>query len=143
MNKKDVIAVLNELLALEQRRVLMRLEESTAFVSDMDMEMELHVRRMADECRENCARLVTTILSLGGAPAPRMGDVRSADLHFQELHHVLPRLLADQENLIASYRKAAARVSVEGKAAGVVGEILARHQKDLEQLKALVEKRAA
>lgn len=143
MNKQEVIAVLNELLGLEQRRVLMRLQESTTFVSAMDMELELHVRRMAGESRENCARLVTTILALGGAPALRMGDVRSADLHFQELHHVLPRLLADQNDLVAYYRKSAARVSVEGKAAGVVGDILARHQQDLEKLKALLEKQTA
>ncbi|MDO8629360.1 MAG: hypothetical protein Q7R41_02605, partial [Phycisphaerales bacterium] len=99
MNDAPLIAVLNELLAAEQQNLAPRLFESTLFVSRLDVEAYDVVRAMAQACREHCAALTELILEFGGQPAPRTGDVTTADLHFLELHYVLPRLIADQRFL--------------------------------------------
>ena len=137
MNAHDVIDILNELLAREQGQLAVRLAESTLFVSPQSVDEHLVVQRMTTDSLDHCKCLVAAITEFGGSPAHRPGHVDSADLHFQELHHVIPRLLVDHESLIQSYRRAAQRLAVEPRAAEVVGKILARHQADLDALRQL------
>ncbi len=131
MNHDAVIDVLIELLALEQSALPRRLVEATVFVSRVAIAEHELIRRMARECDEHCAWLVAAIVELGGEPAPRSGDLRSADLHFQELHYVLPRLLDWLERQVAAYARAAGPLAAEPHAARVAAQIHARHQVNL------------
>jgi hypothetical protein len=137
MNDAPLIAVLNELLAAEQQNLAPRLFESTLFVSRLDVEAYDVVRTMAQTCREHCSALTELILDLGGQPAPRTGDVTTADLHFLELHYVLPRLIADQRLLEHKYSVAAPRVAAEPGAAALVSRVLDRHRRDLVRIQSL------
>ena len=134
MDTVSTVDILNELLVNEQRRLATRLAESNVFVSRPAAENMRLVHRMAEESREHDAWLVASITELGGVPGPRVGDITTADVHYQELRRVLPRLLADHEALIRKYKLAAERLNTEPRAVEVVQRILARHQADLEIL---------
>ncbi len=135
MAEPTVLDVLNELLAAEQRSLPVRMFESTVFVSPLSVEQCADVERMARISREHDAWLSELILELGGALGPRIGDVTSADLHFQELHHVVPRLVHAQETLIDLYVAAAQRVAGEPKARELLERIIARHRQALDVLR--------
>lgn len=135
MDRAQEVAILNELLSLEQRSLAPRLLESTVSVSSQSVPALILVQRMATATRDHGAALAKLILDLGGTPAPRHDLITSADLHFQDLRHVLPRLVADLEATVRSYSFAAQSLSDEPRALAVVTRILQRHQQDLQALK--------
>lgn len=134
MDKHQVVDILNELLAVEQHSFPLRLFESTMFVSRLAVEDLRAVENMAQSSRQHGAWLSTLILELEGVPGPRIADPASADLHFQELHHVLPRLVREQESLIQKYALAGERLGAEAKAPNCVERILVRHREALSVL---------
>ena len=142
MEDQATVAVLNELLALEQCNLAARLLESTVFVSRLSVENLNLVQRMAQTSAEHGAWLAEAIVALDGVPGPRHGDVHTANLHYLDLRHVLPRLATDQESLIQKYRLAAARIASQPKADTVVAKILQRHQEALDSLNQLPRKGA-
>ena len=131
------IAVLNELLAAEQHNLALRLFESTMFVSRLDVPAFDAVSAMACACRDNCATLTELILDLGGQPVTRTADPSTADLHFLEAHHVLPRLVADLQSLERKYALGAQRLAGEPRASALANRILDRHHRDLGQIQLL------
>lgn len=133
-DQPSAVDVLNELLALEQRRLAVRLIESGVFISQLSVVEGIELRRIAAESRTHCACLVDAIAARDGTPGPRVGDLRSADLHYQELRHVWPRLVADHEALVRRYRAAVDRLSPAPDAAAIIARILARHEADLQTL---------
>lgn len=133
----ETLAVLNELLLREECSLPYRFVESTLFVSSASLDDLDVLRSMVAASKEHAARLVSVMADLGGTPAPRVGDLATADLHFQELHRVLPRLIADQERLVEAYRIAAGRVGPHPRATALVGEIIQRHEADLDALRGL------
>jgi hypothetical protein len=135
MNRDDAIAILNDLLSREQRALAPRLFESTLFVSRLSVPALELARRMAEANLDYREELTGTILELGGAPGPRVSDLTTADLHYQELGHVWPRLTRDHEALVDAYRRAAARLSHEPAAEHVIKHILARHELELAGLR--------
>lgn len=142
MDSQTIVAILNELLAAEQSSVLARLNESTVFVSRLSAEASAKVNKMAAAQREHCAWLSESILAQGGSLGPRLQDVSSSDLHFQELHHIMPRVIADREAIIAKYKLAADRFSTESAVDGLISRILARHQDELTSLAGPLERPA-
>lgn len=143
MDSQTIVAILNELLAVEQSSVLARLNESTVFVSRLSAEASAKVKKMAAAQREHCAWLGESILTHGGTPGPRVQDMTSGDLHFQELHYVMPRLIADREAIIAKYKLAVDRLSAEPAVVGLISRILARHQDELTSLAGPIERPAS
>jgi len=137
MEDQATVAVLNELLALEQRNLAGRLLESTVFVSRLCVKDLNLVKRMAQASAEHGAWLAEAIIGLDGVPGPRHGDVHTADLHYLDLRHVLPRLITDHQNLIQKYTLAAARIASESKANSVASRILRHHQEELDSLRQL------
>ncbi len=129
-----VITVLNELLAAEQQSLAFRLFESAMFLSRLDVEAYDVVRSMADAAQDHGEALTKLILELGGEPAPRTGDVTTADLHFLELHYVLPRLISEQQRIQKACSVAASRLSTIPRCAAVIARVLDRHRQDLEKL---------
>jgi len=138
MDRGLVVAILNELLTLEQRSLAPRVLESTVFVSDLSVTAFSLVQRMAQATRDHAAALTKLILDSGGSPGPRSSSLATADLHFQELQHVLPRLIADEQAVIRKYAIAAQRLSDEPHALALVTRILQRHQEDVEKLHQLL-----
>jgi hypothetical protein len=134
MDRRAIVDILNELLAFEQRSLAVRLLESTVFVSQLCLDDLKIVRQMAQAGERHAARLVEAILARGGAAGPRMADAQSADLHFQELRRLRPRLIAEHQTLIRKYELATARVGAEAEMADLVSRILERHREELASL---------
>lgn len=137
MDKAQIVAILNELLTLEQRSLAPRLLESTVSVSGPSVPALVLVQRMTAATRDHGAALAKLILDLGGTPSPRRYLIATADLHFQDLQHVLPRLVIDFEAIVRSYTLAAQRLSDEPRALALVTRILQQHQQDLQSLSEL------
>ena len=131
MDDRATVGILNELLALERRSLPVRLLESTVFVSRLAVEDLVMVKKMARAGEQDAAWLADAILQRGGAPSPRVADAQSADLHFQELHQLLPRLVTDRQALIRKYELAAGRLGANPDAAAVISRILDHHRREL------------
>lgn len=134
MDKHDIIAVLNELVRLEQAGTALRLMESMVFVSPMSVDALTAVERLAEAAEFHTAELSRLVLRLGGAPAYRAADPRSADLHFQEVAFVLPRLITEQKVLLAKYDLAAERLTDDPKASALVAQLADRHRETISEL---------
>ena len=134
MDTSTVIDLLNELLASEQRTLAHRLLEANVTVPRVVTDGLGVVQEMARESREHAAWLTELILELDGAPGLRFGDPTSADLHYQELDHALPRLVREHQALIRRYELASDRLAGEPEAQEVVQRILARHREHLSAL---------
>jgi len=137
MSEPAVHDILNELLVEEQRCLAVRLVESTVFVNQAAMDELGNVQRMARASRKHGAWLADLILSLGGVPGLRGIKASSADLHYQDLRHVLPRLVEDCESLVRLYTRALQHVDDEPLAVELVTRIRSRHQEALDSLKQL------
>ena len=137
MNDQAVADILNELLACEQGSLVTRLQESTVFISRLSVDEANLVDRIAQASTEHSARLVEAILQLGGAPGLRSANTASADLHYQELYHVWPRLFVDRQGLMQKYALAAQRVGEHPLTAALVQHILQQHQEELDWLQRL------
>lgn len=137
MSDESVAAALNALLAAEQRAIAPRLFESTVFVSNASVTVAQLARRLASVSRSNQQALADQVISLGGVPALRRGDARSADLHYQELRAIVPRLVADYGRLVEQYRTAGPRVASDPASSALVARLLAVLDQELQALKDL------
>jgi hypothetical protein len=135
MNREQAIAILNELLSREQRALAPRLFEATTFISRLSVTGLEIAQRIAEANLEYREQLTEAVLALGGSPGPRASDLSTADLHYQELHYVWPRLIRDHEALLEAYHVAAARLAGEPVAEQVVKNILNSHERELAGLK--------
>lgn len=137
MDRSSVVDILNELLAIEQQNIARRMLESTVFITSPAIKDWAVVQRTARASRDHEASLVEAILAFGGAPGLRVGSANTADLHYQELHHSLPRLVAWFEDAINTYTHGAKRVETEPEAGRVVSEILECHRQELMSIRQL------
>ncbi len=137
MPTETTLAVLNELLAAEHGNLAPRLFESTVFVSPLTVEAHEVVRGMVEAAREHCAALTSLIRELGGEPWPRGLDAATADLHYQRLNHLLPRLIAAHQTLLRTYKIAAGSVGEKRRAVELIERIIDRHEADLRMLQTL------
>jgi len=138
MATSEVIEILKELLVDEQHGLPVRLRESTVFVSQMGTRQIAAVNRMAQAGREHCAELAFLILEMGGTPGPRGANAATADLHYQDIRHALPRLAADRESLVELYELARDRLAAEPIVTQALNKMLARHRQELEEIRGLI-----
>jgi hypothetical protein len=143
MNGTRVIGILNELLAVESSNLLPRLAESNAFISWASADEVDAVARMVAEERAHVEWLVELILDLRGSPAPRVGSIDTAALHYVELHNLLPRIERAEAEVLKRYESLAPAVASEPRAAARVAKIAARHRDHLEQLRRIMRNHAA
>lgn len=134
MESHSPVAILNELLAIEERGLPARVLESTVFVTQLSAGDSATVRGMANAQLENQASLCKAILDCGGGLGPHCADVNSGDMHFLDIHCLMPRLAADCETIITKYTAAADRVSDFPEVGGLLSQIAARHREDLATL---------
>ncbi len=138
MDNPVVAAVLNQLLDAEQQSIVLRVAESTPFISLAEVAAGNVVRAMAQTIRNNRETLTEMILDLGGQPVPRRADLLSGNLHYLDLFALLPQLLESQESLVAQYKQRSPRLASDRRAAELAGKILARHEADLQKLHAVI-----
>ncbi len=139
MDAQTLTNILNELLAAEQCSLTQRLVESTVFVSELSVDEATVLAQMAKASEEHGAWLAGAIGEFGGVPGLGVHDPASADLHFQDLHRALPRLVVDRESLIHKYTLASDRVGGEPRAVQLVARIMERHREELATLKRLAD----
>ncbi len=133
-----IIDVLNELLGAEQAYLLPRLAESGIFVAGPSTKDHTVIERMMLENARRREALASLIIESGGAPAPREADLESADLHFQQLDLILPRLLDRTRAVAAKYERAAGRVSSHLSASSLIAQHHAEHKTDIASLESMV-----
>lgn len=139
MSSQVAINILNDLLAAESRSLLPRLGESIVFVSAASAQEQRQVERMTDAGREHLAWLIDAMRNLGGEPFPVHADIHTGDIHFLELHHVLPRVLKAEEQLLTAFESAAADLGSTALAASAVARIIERRRTHIDQLKKMTD----
>ncbi len=107
------VDLLNALLDAETRSLLTRLGEAAPFVSWTAADEQALIEDLVEEQRQLEAALAECILGLAGSPTAGSADLTTADLHFVELHHLMPRLVADQDRLVHAYEVADERVDAD------------------------------
>lgn len=134
---RATIDILSELLSLEERSLCRRLMESTMFVSRLAVKELSAVRNMVRASEQHAGRLAAAILDGGGTPAPRIGDVDSGDLHFQDIRSLLPRLVQAREALVRKYTLAAERVGDDADLQALLSNIAEQHREEVSTLEQL------
>ncbi|MGB0714934.1 MAG: hypothetical protein ACPGXK_03595 [Phycisphaerae bacterium] len=132
----EAIAILNELLALEQGQLALRLAESGTFISKAGVDKARILRDLESKAHQHGARISKTVLRLEGSPGMRVGDINTAHVHFQQIRIAWPLLVEDMRKLVAAYRSGAEKLVATPAAARTVGEILAEHEASLQTLEA-------
>ncbi|MCH9058745.1 MAG: hypothetical protein IIB55_08975, partial [Planctomycetes bacterium] len=134
---RKTIDIVQELLAAEQASIALRLAESTLFVAPPSAAEASALGRIAGEINEHSAWLVDVLARAGRSPGPRISDLSTADLHFQEISFALPRLTADLTRLAHLCERAATEVATDQTVAPVVARMTERHRKHVEKSAAL------
>ncbi len=137
-DRRQVIEILNELLRQERGSLVSHLLSSTLFVSGGTTGQDDVLRTLVAEIKEHESWLAEAISSLHGGVAPPGGDVRSAELHYQEVHCVLPLVIENEGRIIRRYDAALKLLAGEPTAAAVASRILSRHRRHMAQLTAFV-----
>ena len=138
MDNPAVAAVLNQLLDAEQQSLVLRVAESTPFISLAEVAAGNVMKEMARTARSNREALTEMILDLGGQPVPRRADLFTSNLHFLDLYAILPHLLQAQESLEAQSRQLTPLLASDRRAAALARKILARHEADLQKLRSVI-----
>jgi len=148
MDRQMLVGRLNDLLGMELRGLLGRLDEVHSFVEpEAVAALPVFEQILADE-RDHRRRLTEAVAELGGVPRPRTIEMTTARVHYLGARYLLPLLIAEKRKRVAAYEQAAAEISSlpapgvggqsgQSRVAALVGGILARHQAHLEQLEAL------
>ena len=134
---RKTIDIVQELLAAEQASIALRLAESTLFVAPPSAAEASALGRIAGEINEHSAWLVDVLARAGRSPGPRIRNLSTADLHFQEISFALPRLTADLTRLAHLCERAATEVASDQAVTAVVARMTERHRKHVETLEAL------
>jgi len=143
MTDEGVVAVLNALLAAEQQAIAPRLLESTVFVSGAAVSEVRLAERLMAQSRSNQSALADRILELGGEPGPRRNNSASGDLHYLDVHAVLPRVIEDYRRLLGKYRVAGKRLGDDVASTALVTRLTNVHEHELEMLTQLAASPAA
>lgn len=138
MPKSAIIDIVDQMHAIEGASLILRVGESATFINHNDVTAAAELNAFAAQQREHLRWLAQLLDQLDATPGPRRVNTASADLHFNRIESVLPRLIDDKKHLIAQYERAAARVASEPRAADQFARIIARHRDHLTRLEKLV-----
>lgn len=137
---QSVVQIIDSLLAVEGTSLLERLTASANYVDVAEADDASRVMAMIDDEKQHARMLVGLLEELDAAPGPRRVDARWADLHYNRIETIFPRLIADKKRLVAEYERASAALASVPRAAQVAGVILARHREHLAKLERLAAK---
>jgi hypothetical protein len=134
VSREDLIATINALLAAESGSLMQRLRESSAYVPPSAADEAFAVQELVDQDAQHAKKLVELLDRLRATPGPRRVMIDTGDLHYNRIHTLIPRLIADQKRLIAAYDSAQAPAAQDPQAADVVSALLASHRTHLAKL---------
>lgn len=137
MTSPDVIQALNDLLRAEAMNLAPRLIESAVYASPTSVRLLEMVRTMAHASRRAGKQITDLILDLDGQPGPRPCVTATAGFHFQEICALYAQLLQSSERLVAVYRAIVPRLSGSAEAAALGNRLMAEHERELAQLRAV------
>jgi len=135
--RANLVNTIDKLLAAETGSLMHRLREVEAYVPAGAAEAALAVAELVAEDARHAQKLVELLDQLDATPGPRCVEIASGDLHFNRIHTLIPRLIADQKRLVAVYTWAQAEVSGDARAADAVSQLLASHRTHLKKLEEL------
>jgi len=141
--RREVHEVLNHLLRMERKGLIAHIVDSTLHVTWASAEEDLVLRRIVAEVREHQQWLVELLTALKGGIEPARPDPRIAEIHFVDVHSVLPRIIAHEQDIIARYESALKRLAGEPSAQEVASRILARHREHASCLGEFLSRRTA
>jgi hypothetical protein len=129
------IDVLNDLLEAEMGTPAVRLGESHPFCSGATAAEAKLLRQIAAEQREHVRMLTAAIVRLGGVPRPPRPDMLTARLHYLNSRYLIGLIADAEQRLVQTYRLAIARLAPRREP--IVAELLARHERRMEQLEGM------
>jgi len=135
--RERVITMVNALLARESCSLMQRLREAEPFISAGSAEAALAIQELVNEDAHHAERLVALLDQLDATPGPRGVEIDTGDLHYNQIHTLLPRLIADQKKFIADYESALTVAAGEPQVTEVLSTVLASHRRHLARLEEL------
>lgn len=126
------IATMSRLLQAEQAGLVRLVTEAGAFVSSARAADRTRVERIAEDEREHERAMARLILERGGSIGPATLPTDAGGLHFLDLCHLLPLLIADERRLIRSFESAES--TGDEQADALVSRILEDHVRHLAEL---------
>jgi hypothetical protein len=138
MPDPSIIHTVDRMHAIEGASLIIRMTESAAFVDHDGVAAAAELNAMADQQRQHLHWLAQLLDELDATPGPRRVNAASADLHYNRIESILPRLIDDKKNLIAEYDRASTRVASQPRATDLFGRINARHRDHLARLEKLL-----
>lgn len=129
----STIDVLNELLAAHKRSLLLRVMETSPFVSPADAALADTLRHIIAEETEHADWLVEAVVERGGSPVSALPDPRTASIHYVDLCYLLPRIVQDERRILRASEAAAERIK-DPAARELVTRIAERHRRHLDAL---------
>ncbi len=126
------ITTMSRLLQAEQAGLVRLVTDAGAFVSSARAADRTRVERIAEDEREHERAMAGLILERGGSIGPSTVPTDAGGLHFLDLCHLLPLLIADERRLIRSYESAPS--TGDEQADALVRRILEDHVRHLAEL---------
>jgi hypothetical protein len=94
------------------------------------------IHRMMSEEKAHASAIAELMLELGQAPRPAPPDVHAGDLHYLEVHYLLPILTRAKEALVAAHASARTRLAGSPRALELVTRLEGAQRRHLDSLRA-------
>lgn len=125
---------LSDLIATETRSLARHLDEASPYLSPKAYAVWSTIKSMAAVSRDHARRLSGLLKALDLPQRPRTFDPSVANYHYQSLESLLPLLIDEKRQQIATYERALTQAS-DADLAAVLAQLLAEnrtHVSDLE-----------
>lgn len=129
MSDEQTIDVLNHLLEAECGSLIPRLGEAAPFVAWPAAQQRPLVQRMVADHEAHERDLCEMIIRLRGAPVTPRRSMATGGMHYIDLIHLLPDIVAGIRKLVETYESAAGGDNAE--ANGLIARILEDHKRHL------------
>lgn len=138
MPDPGVIDEIDRLYGLESAALILRLSESAAYIKPQDTRDAMTLDHMAADQREHLQWIADLLDTLDATPGPRRVNTLSADLHYNRIETLVPRLVDDERQLQSHCEQIARLVVGEPRAADLCSRIAARHRAHVDQLEQII-----
>ena len=138
MTDPQVLDVLYDVLAAQERNPYLRLPDVGVFLSPTGAQAYDSVQRILAEDRQNTETLAELLVDLGGCPLAVPPDLRTACLHYLDQSCIIQNLTAWKPSAAAACEQALPRLTGCPPAFQLVSRIAAAHRAHLAALAAAV-----
>lgn len=135
MSESDVVAALNELLALEHRSLPQYLATAAPWVPAEQREALVVLKRIAKSQAALCQRIAQAIFLRSGSPEPGDYPVEYAGWHYLALDYLADPILAYGERVILRINDLLPRLDSDAEARALTEEVLGMEKGHYDQLR--------